>query len=69
MRLDVSFLPALGAAFILVFARIGMMVMLLPGLGELSLPARVRLAVALVLTAILLPLTKGAIAAYGVVID
>ncbi len=38
MRLDVSFLPALAAAFLLVFARIGTMVMLLPGLGELSVP-------------------------------
>ena len=33
----------------LVFARIGTMVMLLPGLGELSVPVRVRLTVALVL--------------------
>ena len=60
MRIDVSFLPALAAAFMLVFARIGTMVMLLPGLGELSVPSRVRLAVALVLTAILLPLHRSA---------
>jgi flagellar biosynthetic protein FliR len=51
MQLDVSFLPALGAAFMLVFARIGTMVMLLPGLGELSIPTRVRLTVAFGLTA------------------
>jgi flagellar biosynthetic protein FliR len=56
MRLDVSFLPTLAAAFLLVFARIGTMVMLLPGVGELSVPTRVRLTVALILTAILLPL-------------
>jgi flagellar biosynthesis protein FliR len=62
MRLDVSFLPALAAAFLLVFARIGTMVMLLPGLGELSVPTRVRLTVALVLTAILLPLHRNAYA-------
>jgi flagellar biosynthetic protein FliR len=60
MRLDVSFLPALAAAFLLVFARIGTMVMLLPGLGELSVPMRVRLIVALALTAILLPLHRHA---------
>ncbi len=30
MRIDVSFLPALAAAFLLVFARIGTMLMLLP---------------------------------------
>src|SRR5581483_4373175 len=60
MRLDVSFLPALAAAFLLVFARVGTMVMLLPGLGELSVPTRVRLTVALVLAAILLPLHRDA---------
>jgi flagellar biosynthetic protein FliR len=60
MRLDVSFLPALAAAFLLMFARIGTMVMLLPGLGELSIPMRVRLTIALVLTAILLPLHRHA---------
>lgn len=60
MRLDISFLPALAAAFLLVFARIGTMVMLLPGLGELSVPTRVRLTIALVLTAILLPLHRNA---------
>ena len=31
MTIDLSFLPALGAAFLLVFARIGTMLMLLPG--------------------------------------
>ena len=46
----------------LVFARIGTMVMLLPGLGELSVPVRVRLTVALVLTAVLLPLHRNAYA-------
>jgi flagellar biosynthetic protein FliR len=55
MRVDVSFLPALAAAFMLTFARVGTMVMLMPGVGELNLPSRVRLGIALVLTAILLP--------------
>jgi flagellar biosynthetic protein FliR len=36
------------------------MVMLLPGLGELSVPVRVRLTVALVLTAVLLPAHRNA---------
>ena len=58
MKIDVSFLPALAATFMLVFARIGTMVMLLPGFGELSVPVRVRLTVALVLTAVLLPLHR-----------
>ena len=55
MRVDISFLPALATAFLLTFARVGAMVMLMPGVGELSVPSRVRLTIALVLTAILLP--------------
>ena len=55
MTIDVSFLPSLAAAFLLTFARIGAMVMLVPGIGEQSMPSRVRLTIALVLTAILLP--------------
>lgn len=58
MRVDVSFLPALAAAYLLVFARVGSMLMLLPGLGELSVPVRMRLTVALVLAAVLLPLHR-----------
>ena len=60
MRVDVSFLPALAAAFLLVFARIGTMLMLLPGLGELMVPARVRLTSALVLAAVMMPLHRAA---------
>ena len=50
MRIDISFLPALAATFMLVFARIGAMVMLLPGFGETNIPVRVRLGIALMLT-------------------
>jgi len=60
MRVDISFLPALAAAFMLVFARIGTMIMLLPGLGEVSVPVRLRLTVALLLAALLLPLHRDA---------
>jgi len=45
MRVDISFLPALAAAFLLAFARVGTMVMLLPGVGEQTMPSRVRHAV------------------------
>ena len=55
MKVDISFLPAVAAAFLLTFARIGTMVMLLPGVGEQNMPSRVRLTIALVLTAILMP--------------
>jgi flagellar biosynthetic protein FliR len=60
MRIDVSLLPALGAAFMLVFARIGAMVMLLPGFGEVFIPVRTKLAIALLLTLIILPLHRAA---------
>jgi flagellar biosynthetic protein FliR len=60
MKIDISFLPALAAAFLLVFARVGTMVMLLPGIGESGMPTRVRLTIALTLTAILLPLHRAA---------
>ena len=60
MRLDVSLLPALAAAFMLVFARVGAMVMLMPGLGEENIPMRIKLSIALMLTLILLPLHRAA---------
>jgi flagellar biosynthetic protein FliR len=60
MRIDVSFLPAIAAAFILVFTRVGTMLMLLPGLGELNVPVRIRLTVAVLMAAVLLPLHQSA---------
>jgi flagellar biosynthetic protein FliR len=60
MRVDISFLPALAATFMLVFARIGAMVMLLPGLGETNIPVRIKLAIALLLSMIILPLHRQA---------
>src|SRR6476661_4436114 len=60
MRIDISMLPALAAAFMLVFARIGAMVMLLPGLGESNIPVRIKLAIALLLTLVILPLHRAA---------
>jgi flagellar biosynthesis protein FliR len=60
MRIDISLLPALAAAFMLVFARIGAMVMLLPGLGESNIPVRVKLGIALLLTLVILPLHRAA---------
>ncbi|MBR1212360.1 flagellar biosynthetic protein FliR [Bradyrhizobium sp. JYMT SZCCT0180] len=60
MRIDVSMLPALAATFMLVFARVGAMVMLLPGFGESNIPVRIKLAIALLLTLIILPLHRAA---------
>src|ERR1700753_722269 len=58
MRIDISLLPVLAAAFMLVFARVGAMVMLLPGLGESNIPVRIKLAIALLLALIILPLHR-----------
>src|SRR6201995_2993107 len=58
MRIHASFLPALAAAFMLAFARIGAMVMLMPGLGETNIPVRIKLSIALLLTLVMLPLHR-----------
>src|ERR1700759_5760720 len=42
----------------LAFAGIGAMVMLLPGLGETNIPTRIKLAIALLLTLLILPLHR-----------
>ncbi len=60
MRIDISLLPTLAAAFMLAFARIGAMVMLMPGLGEANIPVRIKLSIALMLTLIILPLHRSA---------
>jgi flagellar biosynthetic protein FliR len=51
-------LPELSLAFLLIFARIGTLTMLLPALGERSFPVRVRLAVALLLTLVFYPMAS-----------
>jgi flagellar biosynthesis protein FliR len=60
MHADISLLPALAATFMLVFARIGAMVMLLPGLGESNIPVRIKIGTAVLLTLIILPLHRAA---------
>jgi flagellar biosynthesis protein FliR len=60
MTLSLDLLPALAATFILVFARVGTLVMLMPGFGERTFPARLRLTLALVLAALMMPLVRDA---------
>lgn len=50
--------PDLAALFMLVFARVGTLVMLLPALGERMVPGRVRLALALFLTLAMIPVVR-----------
>ncbi|HLL28396.1 MAG TPA: flagellar biosynthetic protein FliR [Xanthobacteraceae bacterium] len=60
MTINLNFLPSLAAVFLLMFARLGTMVMLMPGLGEQGIPTRVRLVTALLLTLVMLPLHQAA---------
>ena len=60
MQINISFLPVLAAVFMLTFARVGTMVMLMPGIGESNMPARVRLTIALALTAVIMPMHQNA---------
>lgn len=60
MHINVSLLPTLAATFMLVFARVGSMVMLLPALGEANIPANIKVALAVMLTLIILPLHRSA---------
>ncbi len=50
--------PELAALFMLVFARVGTLVMLLPALGERFVPGRVRLALAVFLTLAMMPIVR-----------
>jgi flagellar biosynthetic protein FliR len=60
MRIDISLLPTLAAAFMLVFARVAAMVMVLPALGQSNIPVRIKIAIAVLLTLIILPLHRAA---------
>ncbi len=58
MTVNLSFLPSLAAIFLLMFARLGTMAMLMPGLGERGVPMRLRLVIAVVLTLVLMPIYR-----------
>jgi flagellar biosynthesis protein FliR len=55
MTIQLDYLPDIAAVFMLMFARLGTMLMLLPALGENSIPMRFRLTIALALTLVLYP--------------
>ncbi|GGE40731.1 flagellar biosynthetic protein FliR [Agaricicola taiwanensis] len=56
--MTVTVLPDIASAFILIFARIGTLVMLLPALGERMVPVRVRLSLALLMALIFYPFAR-----------
>lgn len=51
-------LPGLAAAFLIVFARVGTLIMLMPGLGEQLVSARLRLGLAVLVTLVLFPTVR-----------
>ena len=53
-----TLLPEWAVAFVLTFARVGVLVMLMPGIGERVMPTRIRLTLALMLTLVFLPMTR-----------
>lgn len=57
--MTVTFLPQAAILFLLMFARMGSMVMLLPAFGDANVPSRVRLVFALTLTFVFFPLADG----------
>ena len=56
MTVGLAWLPATAFLFMLIFARVGSILMLLPALGEAAIPARLRLTFALAFAFVLLPL-------------
>ncbi len=56
MTLNLDFLPLSAFIFMLIFARVGAMVMVLPGIGDKSVPTRIRLVFALALSLVFFPL-------------
>jgi flagellar biosynthetic protein FliR len=55
LTVALDWLPQTAFLFMLIFARVGTILMLIPALGEQSIPARLRLTFALALTLVLLP--------------
>lgn len=53
--MTLNFLPQLAFVFMLIFARVAMIVTLMPALGAQSIPQNIRLAVAILLTVLLVP--------------
>jgi len=63
--MTIRLLPEFAMLFLLVFARVGTMVMLLPGLGEQIAPAQTRLILALFITLLALPLVRSSFPPFG----
>jgi len=56
--ISLNWLPATAYFYVLIFARVGSILMLMPALGEMTIPARMRLSFALVFSLVLYPLVQ-----------
>ena len=63
MTFALDWLPQTAFLYLLIFARVGTMLMLLPALGEQVIPSRMRLSFALALTLVFLPLLSPSLGA------
>ena len=54
--ISLNWLPATAYLYVLIFARVGSILMLMPALGEMVIPARMRLGFALMFSLVLFPL-------------
>lgn len=63
MTVGLTWLPQTAFMFMLIFARVGTILMLIPALGEQTIPAQLRLTFALAFTLVLLPLLSSTLPA------
>jgi flagellar biosynthetic protein FliR len=56
--ISLNWLPATAYFYVLIFARVGSILMLMPALGEMTIPTRMRLSFALVFSLVLYPLVQ-----------
>ncbi len=56
--MTVEILPGIAALFVLTFARVGTMVMLMPGIGERFIMSRAKLVIALFIALLMLPVVR-----------
>lgn len=59
--MQIPLLPEIGSLFVLVFARVGTLVMLMPGIGERFIFSRARLSLAFFLALMLVPMARSVI--------
>lgn len=60
-QMQIAILPEISALFVLVFARVGTLVMLMPGIGERFILSRARLSLAFFVALVMLPMARGTI--------